>query len=111
MNNTILTDEEKEIFKKLVRPEMVVNISRYYLLDSERILIRYKDKSFMDIPAIEFGINKCHGMEKDKNYTLRELGLLTRKQNFINIAVAKVIEKWAKSSAFCKAFSLVIFKI
>ena len=27
MNNTILTDEEKEIFKKLVRPEIVVNIS------------------------------------------------------------------------------------
>ena len=75
MNNTILTDEEKEIFKKLVRPEMVVNISRYYLLDSERILIRYKDKRFMDTPAIEFGINKCRGMKKDKNYTLKELGL------------------------------------
>ena len=43
MNNAILTDEEKEIFKKLVRPEIVVNISRYYLLDSERILIRYKE--------------------------------------------------------------------
>ena len=75
MNNAILTDEEKEIFKKLVRPEIVVNISRYYLLDSERILIRYKDKSFMDISAIEFGTNKCRGMKKDKNYTLRELGL------------------------------------
>ena len=75
MNNVILTDEEKEIFKKLVRPEIVVNISRYYLLDSERILIRYKDKSFMDILAIKFGINKCRGMKKDKNYTLRELGL------------------------------------
>ena len=75
MYNTILTDEEKEIFKKLVRPEIVVNISRYYLLDSERILIRYKDKSVMDIPAIKFGINKCRGMKKDKNYTLRELGL------------------------------------
>ena len=75
MNNTILTDEEKEMFKKLVRPEMVVNISRYYLLNSERILIRYKDKSFMDIPAIKFGINRCNGMKKDKNYTLNELGL------------------------------------
>lgn len=75
MNNAILTDEEKEIFKKLVRPEMVVNISRYYLLNSERILIRYKDKSFIDISAIEFGINKCSGMKKDKNYTLKELGL------------------------------------
>ena len=75
MNSTILTDEEKEILKKLVRPEIVVNISRYYLLDSERIVIRYKDKSFMDIPAIKFGINKCSGMKKDKNYTLRELGL------------------------------------
>ena len=75
MNNAILTDEEKEIFKKLVRPEIVVNISRYYLLGSERIVIRYKDKSFMDIPAIKFGINKCSGMKKDKNYTLRELGL------------------------------------
>ena len=72
MNNAILTDEEKEIFKKLVRPEIVVNISRYYLLDSVRILIRYKDKSFMDIPAIKCGINKCSGMKKDKNYTLRE---------------------------------------
>ena len=75
MNNAILTDDEKEIFKKLVRPEMVVNISRYYLLNSERILIRYKDKSFIDISAIKFGINKCSGMKKDKNYTLRELGL------------------------------------
>ena len=75
MNNAILTDEEKEIFKKLIRPEIVVNISRYYLLDSERIVIRYKDKSFMDIPSIKFGINKCRGMKKDKNYTLRELGL------------------------------------
>ena len=75
MNNAILTDEEKEIFKKLIRPEMVVNISMYYLLDSGRILIRYKDKSFTDIPAIKFGINKCSGMKKDKNYTLRELGL------------------------------------
>ena len=75
MNNAILTDEEKEIFKKLVRPEIVVNISRYYLLDSERIVIRYKDKSFMDTPAIKFGTNKCRGMKKDKNYTLRELGL------------------------------------
>ena len=75
MNNTILTDEEKEMFKKLVRPEIVVNISRYYLLDSERIVISYKDKSYMDIPAIKFGINKCRGMKKDKNYTLRELGL------------------------------------
>ena len=75
MNNAILTDEEKEIFKKLVRPEIVVNISRYYLLDSERIVIRHKDKSFMDVPAIKFGINKCRGMKKDKNYTLRELGL------------------------------------
>ena len=75
MNNAILTNEEKEIFKKLVRPEIVVNISRYYLLGSERIVIRYKDKSFMDIPAIKFGINKCRGMKKDKNYTLRELGL------------------------------------
>ena len=26
MNNAILTDKEKEIFKKLVRPEIVVNI-------------------------------------------------------------------------------------
>ena len=75
MNNTILTDGEKEIFRKLVRPEIVVNISRYYLLDSERIVIRYKDKSFMDVQAIKFGINKCRGMKKDKNYTLRELGL------------------------------------
>ena len=75
MNNAILTDEEKEIFKKLVRPEIVVNISRYYLLDSERIVIRYKDKRFMDIPAIKFGTNKCSRMKKDKNYTLRELGL------------------------------------
>ena len=75
MNNAILTDEEKEIFKKLIRPEIVVNISRYYLLDSERIVIRYKDKSFMDIPSIKFGINKCSGMKKDKNYTLKELGL------------------------------------
>ena len=43
MNSTILRDEEKEILKKLIRPEIVVNISRYYLLDSERIVIRYKD--------------------------------------------------------------------
>ena len=75
MNNAILTDEEKEIVKKLVRPEIVVNISRYYLLGSERIVIRCKDKSFMDVPAIKFGINKCRGMKKDKNYTLRELCL------------------------------------
>ena len=75
MNNTILTDEEKEIFKKLVRPEIVVNISRYYLLNSERIVIRYKDKSFMDIPAIQVGLHHCEGMEKNRKYTLKELGL------------------------------------
>ena len=75
MNSTILTDEEKEIFKKLVRPEIVVNISRYYLLDSERIRIRYRDKSFMDIPAIQVGLHHCAGMEKNRKYTLKELGL------------------------------------
>ena len=75
MNNAILTDEEKEIFKKLVRPEIVVNISRYYLLNSERIVIRYKDKSYMDIPAIQVGLHQCKGMEKNRKYTLKELGL------------------------------------
>ena len=75
MNSTILTDEEKEIFKKLVRPEIVANISRYYLLNSERIVIRYKDKSFMDIPAIQVGLHQCKGMEKNRKYTLKELGL------------------------------------
>ena len=75
MNNAILTDEEKEIFKKLICPEKVVNISRYYLLDSERIVIRYKDRSFMDIPAIQVGLHRCKGMEKNRKYTLKELGL------------------------------------
>lgn len=75
MNSTILTNKEKEIFKKLVRPEIVVNISRYYLLNSERIVIRYKDKSFMDIPAIQVGLHQCDGMEINKKYTLKELGL------------------------------------
>ena len=75
MNNTILTDEEKEILKKLICPEKVVNISRYYLLDSERIVIRYKDRSFMDIPAIQVGLHRCGGMEKNRKYTLKELGL------------------------------------
>ena len=75
MNNTILTDEEKEILKKLICPEKVVNISRYYLLDSERIVIRYKDRSFMDIPAIQVGLHQCRGMEKNRKYTLKELGL------------------------------------
>ena len=75
MNSTILTDEEKEILKKLVRPEIVVNISRYYLLDSERIVIRYKDESYMDIPAIQVGLHQCKGMEKNRKYTLKELGL------------------------------------
>ena len=75
MNNTILTDEEKEILKKLICPEKVVNISRYYLLDSERIVIRYKDRSFMDIPAIQVGLHQCKGMEKNREYTLKELGL------------------------------------
>ena len=75
MNNTILTDEEKEILKKLICPEKVVNISRYYLLDSERIVIRYKDRSFMDIPAIQVGLHQCQGMEKNRKYTLQELGL------------------------------------
>lgn len=75
MNNTILTDEEKEILKKLICPEKVVNISRYYLLDSERIVIRYKDRSFMDIPAIQVGLHQCKGMEKNRKYTLKELGL------------------------------------
>ena len=75
MNSTILTDEEKEILKKLVRPEIVANISRYYLLNSERIVIRYKDKSVMDIPAIQVGLHQCKGMEKNRKYTLKELGL------------------------------------
>ena len=75
MNSIILTDEEKEILKKLVRPEIVANISRYYLLNSERIVIRYKDKSFMDIPAIQVGLHHCEGMEKNRKYTLKELGL------------------------------------
>ena len=75
MNSTILTDEEKEILKKLVRPEIVANISRYYLLNSERIVIRYKDKSFMDIPAIQVSLHQCKGMEKNRKYTLKELGL------------------------------------
>ena len=75
MNNTILTDEEKEILKKLICPEKVVNISRYYLLDSERIVIRYKDRSFMDIPAIQVGLYQCKGMKKNRKYTLKELGL------------------------------------
>ena len=75
MNNTILTDEEKEILKKLICPEKVVNISRYYLLDSERIVIRYKDRSFMDIPTIQVGLHHCEGMEKNRKYTLKELGL------------------------------------
>ena len=75
MNNAILTDEEKEILKKLVHPEIVVNISRYYLLNSERILIRYKDKSFMDIPAVQVGLHQCKGMEINRKYTLKELGL------------------------------------
>ena len=74
MNNTILTDEQREIFKKLISPE-VANISRYYLLDSERIVIRYKDKSFMDIPAIQVGLHQCKCMEKNRKYTLKELGL------------------------------------
>lgn len=75
MNSTILTDEEKEILKKLVRPGMVVNISRYYLLNSERIVIRYKDKSFMDVPAIQVGLHHCEGMKKNRKYTLKELDL------------------------------------
>ena len=75
MNNTILTNEEKEILKKLICPERVVNISRYYLLDSERIVIRYKDRSFMDIPAIQVGLHRCKGMKKNRKYTLKELGL------------------------------------
>lgn len=75
MNNTILTDEEKEILKKLIHPKMVANISRYYLLDSERIVIRYKDKSFMDMPATQIGLHRCEGMEKNRKYTLKELGL------------------------------------
>ena len=75
MSNTILTDEEKEILKKLIYPEKVVNISRYYLLDSERIVIRYKDRSFMDIPAIQVGLHRCKGMEKNRKYTVKELGL------------------------------------
>ena len=75
MNNTILTDEEKEILKKLICPANVVNISRYYLLDSERIVIRYKDRSFMDIPAVQVGLHQCKGMEKNRKYTVKELGL------------------------------------
>ena len=75
INNTILTDEEKEIMKKLIRPEIVANISRYYLLDSERIVIRYKDRSYIDIPAIQVGLHRCRGMEKNRKYTLKELGL------------------------------------
>ena len=75
MNNAILTAEEKEIFKKLVRPEIVVNISRYCLLGSERIMIRYKDRSFMDMPATQIGLHRCRGMEKNRKYTLKELGL------------------------------------
>ena len=69
MSNTILTDKQKEILKELIRPEIVVNISRYYLLDSERIVIRYKDKSYMDIPAIQVGLHQCKGMEKNRKYT------------------------------------------
>ena len=75
MNNTILTDEEKEILKKLICHEKVVNISRYYLINSERIVIRYKDKSFMDIHAIQVSIHQCKSMEKNRKYTLKELGL------------------------------------
>ena len=75
MNSTILTNKEKEIFKKLVHPETVVNISRYYLLNSERIVIRYKDKSFMDIPAVQVGLHQCKGMEINRKYTIKELGL------------------------------------
>ena len=76
----ILNKEEKEYLEAVIRPfkERVRNIIKYKMFDSERISIsfyRLEDcYGFTDLPEFDEG-TMYKGMELDKEYTLKELGL------------------------------------